>query len=145
MGAGNVRPVLTRRKAPNSRISTASSQRRAHVLFHSTAVSHTLNRRPPAHDVAVVLAKGARRWQAGHPWIYRSDVATRPSAGAGAVVVHDQRGKPIGTALWSPASEISLRMVDRDPHGRLDADWWRKRIGRAIERRDSLRGVATAY
>ena len=96
-------------------------------------------------DVAVVSAKGARRWQAGHPWIYRSDVTTRPSAGAGAVVVHDQRGKPIGTALWSPASEISLRMVDRDPHARLDPDWWRKRIGRAIERRDSLRGVATAY
>ena len=108
-------------------------------------MSHTFNSRPPAHDVAVVSAKGARRWQAGHPWIYRSDVAARPSANAGAVVVHDQRGKPIGTALWSPASEISLRMVDHDARARLDADWWRKRISPAIERRDSLRDIATAY
>ena len=108
-------------------------------------MSHTFNSRPPAHDVAVVSAKGARRWQAGHPWIYRSDVAARPSANAGAVVVHDQRGKPIGTALWSPASEISLRMVDHDARARLDADWWRKRISAAIERRDSLRDIATAY
>ena len=108
-------------------------------------MSHTFNSRPPAHDVAVVSAKGARRWQAGHPWIYRSDVAARPSANAGTVVVHDQRGKPIGTALWSPASEISLRMVDHDARARLDADWWRKRISAAIERRDSLRDIATAY
>lgn len=36
-------------------------------------------------------------------------------------------------------------MIDHDPHARLDADWWRTRIGRAIARRDSLRAVATAY
>ena len=65
-------------------------------------------------DVAAVSAKGARRWQQGHPWIYRSDVTARPATPAGAVRVVDQRGKPIGVALWSPASEISLRMLDRD-------------------------------
>ncbi|MDB4873555.1 MAG: S-adenosylmethionine-dependent methyltransferase [Gemmatimonadetes bacterium] len=97
------------------------------------------------YDVAVVSAKGARRWQLGHPWIYRSDVTQRPAAPAGAVRVHDHRGKPIGTALWSPASEISLRMVDHDARAELDHDWWRSRIGRAIERRQPLATVATAY
>ena len=97
------------------------------------------------YDVAVVSAKGARRWQAGHPWIYRSDVTTRPTCPAGAVAVHDHRGKPIGVALWSPASEISLRLVDDDARAELDARWWRKRIGVALERRAPLRDVATAY
>ncbi|HTI63482.1 MAG TPA: class I SAM-dependent rRNA methyltransferase [Gemmatimonadaceae bacterium] len=97
------------------------------------------------YDVAVVSAKGARRWQAGHPWIYRSDVTTRPTSTAGAVAVRDHRGKPIGVALWSPASEISLRLVDRDPLAQLDANWWRKRIGEAVQRRAPLRDVATAY
>ena len=32
------------------------------------------------YDLAVVSAKGARRWQLGHPWIYRSDVVQRPSS-----------------------------------------------------------------
>jgi 23S rRNA (cytosine1962-C5)-methyltransferase len=96
-------------------------------------------------DVAVVAAKGARRWQDGHPWIYRSDVTQRPSVPAGAVRVHDQRGKAIGVALWSPASEISLRMVDRDPAATLDHAWWRARIGAAIARRAPLAGVANAY
>src|SRR5258707_7167487 len=76
----------------------------------------------PDYDLAVVTAKGARRWQHGHPWVYRSDVSRRPTAPAGAVRVEDQRGKPIGTALWSPASEISLRFVDRDATVTLAAD-----------------------
>ena len=97
------------------------------------------------YDAAAVSAKGARRWQAGHPWIYRSDVVTRPSSPAGAVSVQDHRGKPIGVALWSPASEISLRMVDHDPRVELDAAWWRKRIAAALERRASLRTIASAY
>lgn len=97
------------------------------------------------YDVAVVTPKGARRWQQGHPWIYRSDVATRPHSPAGAVRVHDTRGKPIGTALWSPASEISLRLVDRAANIQLDDSWWRRRIGAAIERRQPLANVATAY
>src|SRR4051794_36535969 len=46
--------------------------------------------------VARVSAKGARRWLAGHPWIYRSDVTERPMVEAGAVLVHDNRGKPLG-------------------------------------------------
>jgi 23S rRNA (cytosine1962-C5)-methyltransferase len=97
------------------------------------------------YDIAVVSAKGARRWQLGHPWIYKSDVAVRPTAPAGAVQVHDQRGKPIGIALWSPSSEISLRMVDRNANGVLDDNWWRRRISDAIARRQPLDTVATAY
>jgi 23S rRNA (cytosine1962-C5)-methyltransferase len=97
------------------------------------------------YDVAVVSAKGARRWQSGHPWIYRSDVTQRPTAPAGAVEVHDQRGKPIGVALWSPASEISLRLVDRNPRVELDAPWWRARLTSAIERRAPLASSTNAY
>jgi 23S rRNA (cytosine1962-C5)-methyltransferase len=95
-------------------------------------------------DHAVVTNKGARRWLAGHPWIYRSDVEMRPASEAGAVLVHDQRGRPIGWALWSPRSEISLRLLDRDHRSRIDADWWRARIGDAIRRRDPLAAATNA-
>lgn len=98
-----------------------------------------------ATDAAVVSPKGARRWQLGHPWIYRSDVLSRPDVPAGAVRVHDTRGKPLGTALWSPRSEISLRLLDSDPSAQIDGAWWRRRIRACIERRASLRSVATAY
>jgi 23S rRNA (cytosine1962-C5)-methyltransferase len=94
---------------------------------------------------ATVSTKGARRWDAGHPWIYRSDVIDRPSGDAGAVRVTDQRGKPLGVALWSPRSEISLRLIDRDPDATIDANWWRDRIQRAVTRRAGLDRDTNAY
>ena len=95
--------------------------------------------------IAIVSRRGAARWDAGHPWIFRSDVATVPDAPAGEVTVHDPRGKPLGTALWSPASEISLRLVDTDPRAVLDVSWWTTRIAAAIARRRSLTEVTDAW
>jgi 23S rRNA (cytosine1962-C5)-methyltransferase len=94
---------------------------------------------------AIVSNRGARRWDAGHPWIYRSDVALRPDAEAGAVRVTDQRGKPLGIALWSPRSEISLRLLDRDAEAAIDAVWWRRRLEHVIARRAGLDSDANAY
>ena len=96
-------------------------------------------------DSAKVTAKGARRWESGHPWIYRSDVAERPDSGPGAVLVRDQRNRPMGWALWSPKSEISLRLLDSNPDAVIDAEWWRERIGTAAGRRISLETVTNAY
>ena len=106
---------------------------------------HSAPLRSAMLDVARVSAKGARRWEAGHPWIFRSDVERRPAAAPGAVAVEDSRGKPLGSALWSPASEISLRLLERDPLLPIDARWWHDRIGAAVERRRALAGRANAY
>jgi 23S rRNA (cytosine1962-C5)-methyltransferase len=94
---------------------------------------------------ATVSIKGARRWMNGHPWIYRSDVLDRPNGDAGAARVTDQRGKPLGVALWSPRSEISLRLIDRDPDAVIDAAWWQRAIARAVKRRHGLDTSANAY
>jgi 23S rRNA (cytosine1962-C5)-methyltransferase len=93
---------------------------------------------------ATVSAKGARRWETGHPWIFRSDLVTAPDADAGVVRVMDQRGKPIGVALWSPRSEISLRQLDRDPDALIDEEWWHRALARAIARRSPLEADTTA-
>ena len=93
---------------------------------------------------ATVSAKGARRWDAGHPWIYRSDLVTVPHTDAGVVRVMDQRGKPIGVALWSPRSEISLRLLDSDPDASIDGEWWHRALARAIARRSPLANDTTA-
>jgi 23S rRNA (cytosine1962-C5)-methyltransferase len=92
--------------------------------------------------IARVTNKGARRWAAGHPWIYRSDVTERPDASAGAVLVEDNRSRKLGWALWSPQSEISLRMIERDAAAIIDADWWRRRISKAVERRVGIQSNA---
>jgi 23S rRNA (cytosine1962-C5)-methyltransferase len=98
-----------------------------------------------AADSATVSAKGARRWDQGHPWIYRSDVLKRPDAAAGGVVVHNERGRPLGVALWSPTSEIALRLLDTDPNATLDLEWWRTRLRDAVARRAPIASDANAY
>ena len=96
-------------------------------------------------SAARISAKGARRVAAGHPWIFRSDVERRPADEPGVVAVEDHRGKPLGAALWSPASEISLRMLERDPRVAIDAAWWDARVGAAVRRRAPLAVRANAY
>lgn len=99
---------------------------------------------PPPTSITV-SSKGAQRWAAGHPWIFRSDLVDPPSRPPGAVTVFDTRRKPLGIALWSPRSEISLRLLDANPDAVIDHKWWHDRIARAIRRRDPLRAHATAF
>lgn len=94
---------------------------------------------------AIVSPKGARRWANGHPWIYRSDVLERPESEPGAVRVLDAARRPLGWALWSPRSEISLRLLDSDPDAMIDDAWWHRRLARAIERRAPLAEETNAY
>ncbi|MBI1808893.1 MAG: class I SAM-dependent rRNA methyltransferase, partial [Gemmatimonadetes bacterium] len=53
--------------------------------------------------------------------------------------------RELGWALWSPVSEISLRLLDRDPGARIDEAWWHGRLRRSLERRAPLAGVADAF
>ena len=96
-------------------------------------------------ESATVSQRGAQRWARGHPWIFKSDVRKRPSAPAGAVRVRDDRGRWLGTALWSPSSEISLRLLDPDPDVKLDSHWWHARLSRAVARRGEISAQTTAY
>ena len=90
----------------------------------------------------IVSAKGAARWEAGHPWIYRTDVYDEPRGTPGVVTVTDRRGRHLGQALYSPASEIRLRLLT-PKRETIDATWWADRIAAAARRRAGI--PATAY
>ena len=92
---------------------------------------------------ATVSRRGAGRWRHGHPWIYRSDVVDGPPQ-PGIVAVTDTHGTFLGRALWSPGSEIRLRLLTRDDVP-ITAAWWTDRIREAAARRDRLDPPATAY
>jgi 23S rRNA (cytosine1962-C5)-methyltransferase len=89
---------------------------------------------------ARVTARGAERWVRGHPWIYRSDVERHPHE-AGLVPVEDLRGRFIGQALLSPASEIRLRLLERTER-EVDGAWWRERLERVAARRTGIDATA---
>jgi 23S rRNA (cytosine1962-C5)-methyltransferase len=87
-----------------------------------------------------VTPRGAERWVRGHPWIYRSEV-NETDAPAGLVAVQDARGRFIGQALHSPASEIRLRLLERTDRV-VDPAWWRERLAAAVARRSGIDATA---
>ena len=95
--------------------------------------------------VAVVSNRGSARWTRGHPWIFASDVMERPEADAGVVAVREANGRPIGWGLWSPVSEIALRMLTRDADTAPDAAWLARQVAAAVARRAPLEAHANAY
>ena len=89
-----------------------------------------------------VTARGAERWKQGHPWIYRSDVAAEPEQTPGIFPVTDRKGKFLGQALYSPKSEIRLRLLTRGTET-IDATWWSERIAAAARHRNGI--LASAW
>src|SRR6202000_2093157 len=97
-------------------------------------------------SIAPVAVQGARisrrasdRLRAGHVWVYASDVEAVSVGKDEAPVllpVADNRGLLLGTALYSPASQITLRLISREA---IDTEQWlgilQQRLRKAGERR----------
>jgi 23S rRNA (cytosine1962-C5)-methyltransferase len=83
-----------------------------------------------------VTSRGAERWVRGHPWIFRSEVKGGP-AEPGLVEVVDSRGRFLGQALYSPRSEIRLRLLERS-HQLIGQSWWREQLQAAAARRPTI-------
>jgi 23S rRNA (cytosine1962-C5)-methyltransferase len=101
-----------------------------------------------AHGPAVSISRrAAERLRAGHLWVYRSDAETvipgenETAIAAGALVtVVDNRGIPLGSGLYSSASQIIVRMVSAEAGlsraGYLEGV--RERLDAALALRDEL-------
>lgn len=93
--------------------------------------------------VAVISPKGAERWRTGHPWIYRSDVTSAEADPGDLVEVRTERGRPLGLALFSSTSQITLRMLGEGP--RDARALFGERLRAALAYRETLAPDGTAY
>jgi 23S rRNA (cytosine1962-C5)-methyltransferase len=92
-----------------------------------------------------VSLRGANRLKSGHVWVYRSDIVSINDAPPGAVVdVLDERGRFLGSALYSNSSQIALRMISPSRIGDFPA-LLRERIRAAINYRNPLVHDSNAY
>src|SRR5258708_4994054 len=90
-------------------------------------------------------ARGVARLQGRHPWVYRSDVAEPNGVPPGSLVrVFDQRGKFLGTALYSSSSQIAIRMISHGSVADLPA-LVAERIRAGIAYRKKLVSNTDAY
>jgi len=83
--------------------------------------------------------------QEGHVWVYRSDIVSADGVAPGtAVGVADERGKFLGTALYSSASQIAIRMISPRTVDDLP-NLLRERIQAAISYRERVVRDTDAY
>ena len=92
---------------------------------------------------AKINRRAADRLRGGYLWVYASDIETieLPQAGdpPALLPVADSRGLLLGTALYSPSSQIALRLVSREATD--EAGWLElleTRLRAAIARRKPL-------
>lgn len=91
-----------------------------------------------------ISRRGAQRLKDGHVWVYRSDVSANGIPPGSLVDVTDDRGKHIGTALYSSSSQIAIRLLSKDPVPDLPT-LIRERIRAAIAFRRPLIEDTDAY
>jgi 23S rRNA (cytosine1962-C5)-methyltransferase len=112
-------------------------------------MSEKLGSRP----VVTVSRRGADRIRAGHVWVYRSDVVHAEDVRLGALVLVQEeqggRGRPphtrvLGSALYSTASQIALRMISPHPVSDLQ-QLLRERVRAAIGYRERFVENTNAY
>src|SRR5262249_46315879 len=74
-----------------------------------------------------------------HPWIYREALKGPPRGQSGEVVdVGDSEGHFVARALWDPDSPVALRVLSRDENEAIDAEFFRRRIARAVRLRNDF-------
>jgi|HubBroStandDraft_1064217.scaffolds.fasta_scaffold16308_2 23S rRNA (cytosine1962-C5)-methyltransferase len=92
-----------------------------------------------------VNRKAARRVASGHPWIFESDVVDKEGAEPGAAVkVVNLAGKALGTAHFSAASQIALRMLSRDVE-EIGREFFAQRLAAAEAHRRRVAPGVDAY
>jgi 23S rRNA (cytosine1962-C5)-methyltransferase len=95
----------------------------------------------------MITRRASESLRNGHLWVYASDIE-QTELGSGnppaLIPVVDNRGIPLGTALYSPISQITLRLVSREL---IDQQQWLTqlavRLRAAIHRRKPLLNEAT--
>ncbi|MFK7851073.1 MAG: class I SAM-dependent rRNA methyltransferase [Akkermansiaceae bacterium] len=86
----------------------------------------------------LIIAPRARIFH-GHEWIYASEIKKafgNPQPGD-VITLKDFRDRPLGAAIYNPASQIVARRFSRRRQD-LDLDFFTRRISQAIELRQSI-------
>lgn len=95
----------------------------------------------------LVLKRGAEhRVNAGHPWIYRTQVADLKgfSEAGEAVEVVDAGGRYLGQGFYNPRPSLCCRLLTRRDEA-IDASFFRRRLEAAWEYRRTAGLVSDAY
>lgn len=96
-------------------------------------------------DLPVIRLRPKSKPQAirhGFPWVFADEAVldrrTRGLPPGGFAVLEDAERRPMALVTVNPVSKIVARVMDADPRARIDGDWLRERLSRALAMRARL-------
>jgi 23S rRNA (cytosine1962-C5)-methyltransferase len=114
-------PKAVRPSAPFARMEEKSH---VHVpRLHGAGTPAPASARASSPLGARISRRASDRLRSGHLWVYATDIESIATGEGDAPLlsVADNRGILIGTALYSPASQIALRLISREA---IDQNQW---------------------
>ncbi len=98
--------------------------------------------------MAVRVTPDARRQiAAGHPWIFNESITSISHRGVvgDLAVIFDNDRNFVAIGLWDPGSPIRIRVLQHGKPATIDAEFWRRRIDVAVERRATIGDDTDGY
>ena len=98
--------------------------------------------KPRGYSIVKVSRKAEVTINAGHPWVYDSEVFDDDgsTANGGVVDITNQRGSYLATGYINRNSKIRLRILTRNANEKIDHAFFRRRLLRAVDYRRRVMG-----
>jgi 23S rRNA (cytosine1962-C5)-methyltransferase len=99
----------------------------------------------PVSDLPTIRLKpkaNARAIRHGSPWVYDNELVTdrrtRKITAGSIARLEDADRTPIAIVAVNPTSRIMARVLDRDMTAEINTDWFKRRLGAALDLREKL-------
>lgn len=93
------------------------------------------------YPIAIVTPKAERSIVSGHPWTYDTEISFSQDCkveNGSLVDVVSNKGRYLGTGLFSQESKIRIRLISRNTNDTFDRAFWKRRIQYAWEYRKTV-------
>ncbi len=76
----------------------------------------------------------------GHPWLFAESIReqNRAAEPGELAVIYDRKDEFLAVGLFDPESPIRVRILHAGKPQKIESDWWRKNVSRALEKRSGL-------
>ncbi len=94
------------------------------------------------YPFVTIGARGAKRAQEGHPWVFDNEITAQEGAlEDGALCdVRSPKGRYLGTGTYNSHSKIRVRMLSQNANDKFDEAFFRRRVQYAWDYRKAVMG-----
>ena len=91
-----------------------------------------------------IKKSGFEKLKKHFPWVYKNEIENIPECNKGDVVDVVYKGEYVATAFFNPLSKITARVISFEDVV-IDKKFFKKRIKKAIKKRDFLKNITNSY